>query len=307
VNTHWLNFHIPYACQHSGACCASGWPIPVERDRVIPIRTLAGGTDESWLVPAAEAPADVAGTLAVQANGHCVFHGLGGCGVYAARPASCAHFPYVCLVDPRGVHVTLSHYCPTAAALLFEDHGPIAIVEGPSPVAGFAIPEGLDARESLPPLESPNRLMSWEALSDWERAEVGKEPTHLSLADAAALFEHARVAVPAPWAWASVPTDLERHWAALVAPAWASLAGVVQRYRAAKVFASWSAHDEDGVAAVLRVAAIADAVLRVETVRQCVTAGRVLDAALLKQAIRQSDLLIVHYADARVLSSGTTP
>ena len=136
---------------------------------------------------------------------------------------------------------------------------------------------------------------------------MGKEPTHLSLADAAALFEHARVAVPAPWAWACVPTDLERHWAALVAPAWASLAGVVQRYRAAKVFASWSAHDEDGVAAVLRVAAIADAVLRVETVRQCVTAGRVLDAALLKQAIRQSDLLIVHYADARVLSSGTTP
>ena len=205
------------------------------------------------------------------------------------------------------MHVTLSHYCPTAAALLFEDPGPIAIVEGPSPVAGFAIPEGLDARESLPPLESPNRLMTWEAFSDWERAEVGKEPTHSSLADAAALFEYARVAVPAPWAWASVPTDLERHWAALVAPAWASLAGVVQRYRAAKVFASWSAHDEDGVAAVLRVAAIADAVLRVETVRQCVTAGRVLDADLLKQAIRQSDLLIVHYADARVLSSGTTP
>ena len=322
MNTHWLNFHIPYACQHSGACCASGWPIPVERDRVIPIRNLSGREDDSWLLPVGEAPADVAGTLAVRANGECTFFriptsgsrptssalpAVAGCAVHPVRPSSCSHFPYVCLVDPRGVHVTLSHYCPTAAALLFEDHGPIAIVEGPSPVAGFAIPEGLDARESLPPLESPNRLMTWEAFSDWERAEVGKEPTHSSLADAAALFEYARVAVPAPWAWASVPTDLERHWAALVAPAWASLAGVVQRYRAAKVFASWSAHDEDGVAAVLRVAAIADAVLRVETVRQCVTAGRVLDADLLKQAIRQSDLLIVHYADARVLSSGTTP
>ena len=148
VRNFWLNFHVGYACRHSGACCTAGWPIPVERDRVIPIQSLASRGDCSWLLPDANAPADVAGTLVVAPTGECVFHGVAGCGVYAARPVSCAHFPYLCLIDQRGVHVTLSHYCPTAAAMLYEDLAPIEIVEGPSPVAGFDVPEGLDARES---------------------------------------------------------------------------------------------------------------------------------------------------------------
>jgi len=307
VRNFWLNFHLAYACRHSGACCSSGWAIPVERDRVIPLRSLAGRAGDSWLVAADHAPDDVAGTLALRPDGPCVFHNPSGCGVYAARPASCAHFPYVCLIDQRGVHVTLSHYCPTAAALLFEDHGPIAIVEGPSPVAGFEIPEGLDARESLPPAESPTRLMSFEAFADWERREVAQPVTVPPAAVVADRFEHARFAVPAPWAWAEAPADLEDRWRTLVAPAWPAFAPVVQRYRAAKVFASWAAYSSDGLAAVGRVAAIADAVLTVEAVRQCVAAGRSLDAELLKQAIRQADLLLVHYADGWVLSSGTSP
>lgn len=297
MKTFWLNFHLAYACRHSGACCSSGWPIPVERDRVIPIRALAGRQDDSWLIPDANAPEEVAGTLALQPDGHCVFHGAAGCGVYAARPASCAHFPYVCLVDQRGVHVTLSHYCPTAAALLFDANGPVRIVEGASPVSGFEIPEGLDAREALPPLESPTRLMSFEAFAEWERAEVAKEASAPGMSQALVLFERAREAVPAPWAWAEAPSDLERAWQALAAPAWPRFAAVAQRYRAGKVFASWAAYTDGGLAAVLRVADIADAVLRVEAVRECVTAGRALDVDLLTSAIRQSDLLLVHYAD----------
>ncbi|MDP2054305.1 MAG: YkgJ family cysteine cluster protein [Acidobacteriota bacterium] len=307
MRTSWLNFHVTYACRHSGACCSSGWAIPVERDRVIPIRGLAGRPDDSWLVPEPDAPGEVAGMLALQANGHCVFHGAGGCGVHSARPVSCAHFPYVCLIDQRGVHVTLSHYCPAAASLLFTHEGPIEIVDGPSPVAGFDIPEGLDARESLPPLEAPERLMTFDAFAAWERSEVRKAPTTPSMAVAIALFEHARFAVPAPWSWDEAPSDVEQQWEARVAPAWPGFAPVVQRYRAAKVFASWAAYTADGLEAVLRVADIADAVLRIEAVRQCITADRPLDAELLKQAIRQSDLLIVHYADGWVLSSGTAP
>lgn len=302
----WLNVHRGYACRHSGACCSSGWPIPVELDRVIPIRSLAARPDAAWLVPAVDAPDEVAGTLALQASGHCVFHGKAGCGVYGSRPASCAHFPYVCLIDQRGVHVTLSHYCPTAAAMLVAHQGPVAIVEGPSPVAGFEIPEGLDARESLPPAEAPNRLMTFDAFAEWERAEVGKDPTAPTMPEALALFEHARFAVPAPWAWAEAPADLERIWQSLVAPTWRGFAAVAQRYRAAKVFASWAAYTEGGLAAVVRVADIADAVLCVEAVRQCATTGRALDVELLTAAIRQSDLLLVHYADGWVLSSVTT-
>jgi len=125
VKTFWLNFHVAYACRHSGECCSSGWPIPVESDRVIPIRSLAGRHDDSWLIRDANAPEDVAGTLALQDNGHCVFHGAGGCGAYAARPASCAHFPYVCLIDQRGVPVTLTHYCSSGAPMVFPGSGPV--------------------------------------------------------------------------------------------------------------------------------------------------------------------------------------
>lgn len=301
----WLNFHVAYACRHSGACCTSGWPIPVERDRVTPIRSLAARQDDSWLRPVAGGPADAAGHLALAANGHCVFHGSG-CGIYSARPASCVHFPYVCLIDARGVRVSLSHYCPTAASMLFDAAGPIAIVEGPPPIVGVDIPEGLDARESLPPLESPNRLMTFEAFSDWERDEVEKAAGDQA-PPVVVLFERARRAVPPPWSWPAAPADLDRVWTALVASAWPLFASVVQRYRAAKIFASWAAYQGDGVAAVVQLAEIADAVLKVEVVRQCFTAGRALDAQLLKQAIRQADLLLVHYADGRVLSSAGHP
>ena len=303
----WLNFHVGYSCRHSGACCTAGWPIPVERDRVIPIQSLAPRGQSPWLLPDPNAPADVAGTLAVAPTGECVFHDAAGCGVYAARPVSCAHFPYVCLIDARGVHVTLSHYCPTAAAMLFEGREPLEIVEGPAPVAGFDVPEGLDARESLPPLESPRRLMTFEAFSQWERSAVGNAFAMPSPGEQTSLFEQARQLVPAPWSWPPAPPNVAEQWNRFVDSAWSTFTPVVQRFRAAHLFASWAAYTGDGIPAVLRAADMAVAVLRVEATRQCLAAGRSLDAELLKQAIRQTDLLLVHYADDRVLSSGITP
>jgi lysine-N-methylase len=159
VKFFWLNVHVPYACRDSGMCCTAGWPIPVERARVpaidaaiaqkvIPLRV------QPWLSPAADAPDDVGGVLALRDNGHCVFFeaGRSGCAIHEVKPAACVHFPYVCLIDPRGVRVTLSHYCPTAASLLFEHDDDIAIVEGPSPVPDGHVLEGLDARDALPPV-----------------------------------------------------------------------------------------------------------------------------------------------------------
>ena len=139
-------------------CCTSGWPIPVESARVAAIqesiaRTIIPLRVEPWLVMSAELPDDVAGTLALRDNAHCVFFEAGrpGCAIHGVKPASCAHFPFVCLFDQRGVHVVLSHYCPTSTALLFEHNGPIEIVEGPSPIADVGMLEGLDARDALPP------------------------------------------------------------------------------------------------------------------------------------------------------------
>lgn len=286
---------------------------------------LATPAESPWLQPAAGAPDDVAGILARQPDGHCVWHQRPAtapagictssppparreCAIHSARPVSCAHFPYACLVDARGVHVTLSHYCPTAASLLFEHDGPVEIVEGPSPVPGSDVPEGLDARESLPPLAVPNRLMSWDEFSEWERLQVQGgmgAAVHGCTGAEVELFDAARAAVPAPLSWPGAPADVEAVWRQRVAPSWNLLGPVVNRYLAAKTFASWAAFLGDGTAAVVRGVEQARAVLVVEAARQCAREERALDAALLKQAIRQSDLLLVHYADCRGLISLT--
>ena len=246
---YWLNFHLPYACRHSGECCKAGWPIPVEPDRAVLIRKHAPFTGD---------------VLPQGSNGACAFYN-GDCTVYEHRPLSCVHFPYLCLIDARGVHVTLSHYCPTAAGLLFEDLGPIEIVEGPSPVPGLEIPEGLDARESLPPLaESPPspksqaprpRLMSFDEFSDWERNEL-------------------------------------RTLAAMAGRS--EFAPVIERYLAARLFASWAAYLGDGTTAVRQAVHAAHAVLQEEMADGSRDAGRPIDAGLLTQAIRRADLRLVH-------------
>ncbi|HYE88120.1 MAG TPA: YkgJ family cysteine cluster protein [Vicinamibacterales bacterium] len=335
----WLNFHTDYACRDSGMCCSSGWPIPVERSRVpaieeairsdvIPLQVVP------WLVPDAASPDDVAGTLALRPNGHCVFFEAGkpGCAIHSIKPAGCVHFPYVCLIDQRGVHVTLSHFCPTAVSLLFDHREPIAIVEGPAPVAGDL--EGLDARESLPPtfakatvgkpavakatvgkpavaratvgepaVDGPaTRLMTLDELSQWERdAVAAARVDELSTHDIA-LFEQARSAVPAPWSWPDAPAHLEDSWYSLVAPGWHKFEDALTRFAAAKIFGSWSLYLGNGTEAAAHTARIASAVLRIEAARQCRIFGQPLNRESLTEAIRQTDLLVVHYADPSLLA-----
>jgi len=77
---------------------------------------------------------------------------------------------------------------------------------------------------------------------------------------------------------------------------------VVGRYLAAKVFGSWLAYQGRGLRTVLAGALAALAVLRVEAARQCAANARRLDAPLLKEAIRQSDLILVHLASGDILA-----
>ncbi len=86
----------------------------------------------------------------------------------AFLPSACRHFPRVVLSDPRGTFVTLSHFCPTAAGLLFDDL-PLAIVPAPDGLTLAGSAEGLDARDVLPPLLRPGMLMDVEAYGLWER------------------------------------------------------------------------------------------------------------------------------------------
>jgi Fe-S-cluster containining protein len=286
-------------------CCTSGWPIPVEQgtvgaiERVIASDQVPVGVSP-WLVPQPDAPADVAGVLALRPNGHCVFFEAGspGCAIHEAKPSACAHFPYVCLIDRRGVRVNLSHYCPTAASMLFAHTGPIVVVEGPRPVPDAIALEGLDARESLLPVAAGgSRLMSGDEFDAWERHRMAHARIESLQPDDVACFEHARGSVPAPWTWPPAPGDLESAWWSLVAPSWSRFDAVLSHFAAAKVFASWAAYQGEGIAAVERAARVAAAVLRVECVRACRDLDQPLDQELLKEAIRMADLLLVHYAD----------
>lgn len=193
--TLWLSCHVDYACRHSGVCCRAGWPLPVETHVVPPIdaavrdgrvTTIDGA--HVWLMESAEAPVGMAGVLR-QGGGGCVFHqprpgdrpdGADGsassprhCVVHArlgseALPSTCRHFPRVCLIDDRGVRVSLSHACPTAAAMLVDHVGPVEIVSGPPAVPGLPVPEGLDVRGALPPRLTDRVLMDLESLTAWE-------------------------------------------------------------------------------------------------------------------------------------------
>ncbi len=309
----WLSIHRGYRCRDSGVCCSSGWQIPVERTRASEVaRAIETGHVSplvtSWMTDMPGAPQDVAGAMALRSDGHCVFHrepsrgstGTGACGIHAWRPASCEHFPYVCAIDPRGVRVTLSHYCPTAAEMLFDTNTAVEIIDGPPVFADRRLPEGMDARDALPPVTADrSRLMSWDEVTAWEREALADV-----VASAAAplppereLYDAARRAIAPSLSWPAAPDRLEEAWQAHVAPAWPELSRVAGHYLAAKLFASWSLYLGAGLPEVLRAVDVARAVLDVEAVRQCLAAGRRLDAPLLKEAIRRSDLLLVHYAD----------
>jgi hypothetical protein len=157
------------------------------------------------------------------ALGRCVFLEPGppsSCTVHArlgeaALASACRQFPRVATLLPRGVSVTLSHYCPTAAGLLFES-GPTRIVEDPPAFPPSWPFEGLDARSALPPLLRPGVLASWDALERWEEHAVGVLADDSTTPDAAvtrlaADVERAR-------AWTPADGDFDRFFTSALDP-----------------------------------------------------------------------------------------
>ena len=121
--------------------------------------------------------------LGVQVSGACVFfEGDRGnlCAIHRelgveSLPMACRQFPRVVLDDPRGTLISLSHFCPTAAALLHASPPATAfeIVEAPSSLTLAGHAEGLDAREVLPPLLRPGMLTDHDGYDTWERRAIG--------------------------------------------------------------------------------------------------------------------------------------
>ena len=183
-----LSIHADYRCRHSGACCSADWDVPVE----LPVyRTLKDAVDAGRLQPQIFArhlhpfvvepdlPEDAAAMLERTEIGECVFldRGTKLCIVHRdlgepALPATCRYFPRLAVRDDRGTFITLSHFCPTAAAMLFRDDCALAITSGP-----HAFPPGqyeglVVTSDDLPPLLTPTRLMDGPGYSAWERHMV---------------------------------------------------------------------------------------------------------------------------------------
>jgi Fe-S-cluster containining protein len=301
VVTRCLSFHARYACRHTGACCTAGWPIPVEADRYVALRDAIGNRrlhaarDPFVALDDAEMPA-----LMASRGSRCVFHDATSarCTIHAALghdalPLVCRQFPRVVVSDPRGVSITLSHYCPTAAAALASGDGEVAIMDN-----AFAFPSGaeyvgLDARDALPPLLRPDMLMDWESWWEWEVLSVRLLGSWKP--DVALDRLHTAVEAVRPWSpsdgplraavrrafdlaageVAHVPRDpaaaralihdaVPDRFRASLAPAGTGAPVAdrsASRFLAAHAFANWTAHLGDGLRAWLRSIEAAHALL----------------------------------------------
>jgi Fe-S-cluster containining protein len=360
-----LSLHEDYACRQTGVCCSSGWDVPVEAEVEDRLRAALrdhtlrapGGSDRCFR-PTPGLPDGARVVFGHDVRGRCVFLETGRgnlCAVHRQLgpdhlASACRDFPRVVTLSPLGVSITLSHYCPTAAGLLFRDKPPPVIRRDPPAFPPSWPYEGLDAREALPPLVRPGVLMDWDSHERWEvwtvsvLAQEGRsaeeclatlssaaekarewtpaagpfggffegclatpgspavEPTGLSFARCLRAWREAAAAVPIRDLVPSLPeglTEIDARW---VRPAWTSLARPLRHYLAARAFASWCALQGEGLRTTVHAVRSALLVLRVEAARACAGARGPLDAERLRDAIRATDLLLVHLASPEDLA-----
>lgn len=292
-----LSVHAAWACRHSGACCRAGWAIPIEGHLLAPLR--AAGLDPG-----------TAGVVPRRPGGECAFFEAAGgrlCAIHrrggpALLPSACRHFPRVVVIDARGASVTLSHFCPTAAALLF-DAPPLRIVEAPPRIALDDALEGLDATDVLPPLLSPGLLVDWAGYSAWEEEAVALfDADDLSPEDAVATLAAATDAA-ARWTpgarpfasfvrecFAAARVDRPRRGGA----SWGGFARAVNAYLAAHAFASWAPHGDVGLRAIPAAVSAALLALTARMPRHPAVTRETLTSA-----IRDTDLQLRHGTAAR--------
>ena len=290
-----LSFHAAYRCRQSGACCRAGWAIPFDRDERETVDALgltAGSltaTGQGTTLAAREA--DGTCTFFDGDSHRCAIHHAGG---HGALPVSCRMFPRLVRQDGRGTAISLSHFCPTAAALLFEESGnswlPVGIVEAPAALADVGPLDGLDAREAWPPLLRPGVMMDLESYAAWERLGV-ELLTREGIAPGVSLdaldVVTARVTPWSPAAADPLQYAVRDAFGMLTPPPTEALEiheRALKRWLAARLFGNWTAYQGDGLLAIVSYLRACLATFTTELARD----GHALEA------IRRSDLLVVH-------------
>jgi Fe-S-cluster containining protein len=314
-----LTIHAAYKCGHSGACCTAGWPISIEAHRVTGLRRrglLAPGRTPAVLL---EEPGEHGSgrrfTLGTTDDGACAFydadHGrlcsIQRDGGVELMPSACRNFPRVTLRDPRGVFVTLSHFCPTAARLLLSA-GRIAVVDSPPSLSLEGEVEGLDATEVLPPLLRPGMLMDLEGYSAWEREGLAVlDDRGYTARQALDIIGEATADVrewrPGRDALATrVARAFERSRTILDAPhhdPQAPFEYPTKAFLAAHLFASWAAYQGTGLTAVVQSVESALALV----------GNSIGDEQAFVNAVRAADLRLRHSGNDRPshVSPGSLP
>jgi Fe-S-cluster containining protein len=279
VSTYCLSIHSSYTCADSGDCCTAGWPIPAEPPLIAAL--TSGALGQAWTAGRAfETEAGPGGPVSIlrTVRDACVFYepDRRRCAIHrqagpATLPTACRNFPRVTLSDRRGVFITLSHFCPTAAALLLEDRE-ITIVHAPASLSLNGGVEGLDATGVLPPLLGPGMLTDAEGYSAWEREAVG-------------VFNDRRYTAENALTIISVATDAVCRWrpgaetlGARVHAAFDRARGArdpssasdgpsehaIKSFLAAHLFASWHPYQDGGLQAAVRAVETAFVTLREE-------------------------------------------
>ncbi len=338
-----LGLHAEYRCQHSGACCRADWPIPAEMHvrRAVEAHAIR--------VPGAVGPPFVGSDPVVSRNqdGTCVFLERGARGLCAihrragveALPSACRHFPRQILIDGRATFISLSHFCPTAAALLFTP-GSLEIVHAPPTLRLDPPIEGLDATAALAPLVRPGMLCDLDGYDAWERACLdtlarpgltaqraldliagatedvrGWRPDGGTLAARVAVaFDRASpapertsvdfaalCAAHFPPRSGPVP-DGERVWDTLVEPTIDRFDPAIRRYLGARVFGNWIAYQGRGLRSIVEWLRTALAIVRNELTRRSAESGCRPEKGDAIEAIRATDLLLLHTSDSQALA-----
>ena len=295
-----LTIHATYRCADSGACCTSGWPIALDASGAADVRAaVSTGTVQTRRLPVFAASVVDGQVLLASDDSGCVLrnrqarrcelhHALG----HGALPLACRQFPRVTVHDPRGISVTLSHYCPTAAALLEIDRE-VAIVRHAPAFPDDAELVGLDATDVLPPLLRDGVLMDWESWWALERAAVELLGNWTGTPAAALARLADAVQVVKRWA-PSAPMTLDRavqdaFASATAGPEHLAVTGppsrppdrVVNRFLAAHAFANWTAYGRTGISGWLR---------SIERAHALIESGL---------SIREADLRLRHLVETR--------
>jgi Fe-S-cluster containining protein len=332
--TYCLTLHAGYRCRHVGACCRT-WAVAAEPSviHLVEQRQIRrAGVTGPLFVSSAISDGAASWTVARDADGSCVFFDRDAgrlCVIHRdagaeALPVACRHFPRKILRDGRGTFISLSHFCPTAAAMLLTPDG-LDIVEAQPPLRLEEPVEGLDASDALPPLVRPGLLCDLDGYGAWERACIAAfarpdltyrealdliaaatETTRTWQPGAGTLAAHVEAAFQEAHRGSVSGVDAGTR-ASETTPSWLDAFDVAMKnYLAARVFANWIAYQGRGLRSIVEWLRTCAALVRLHAARLVAASGSRPGAAGFDadfiRAVRQTDHLLLHVADTAVLA-----